>query len=152
MAAAPCVTSSIAPDAGGTFRSGRLTVRAVPPGRQNAKRGHVGFLDKLKGTAKQAVNPTGQAAERDKIVKINQSGVETRATVNSMQETGTQFGGGHQIDFDLTVHPNGGADYGVQVSQSLHDVTLQGIEQGKDVIVKVDPDDPQSLLVWGAAS
>ncbi len=109
-------------------------------------------MDKLKGTAKQAVNPTGQAGERDKIMKINQSGVEARATVNTMQETGTQFGGGHQIDFDLTVHPADGADYQVQVSQSLHDATLQGIEQGKDVIVKVDPDDPQSLLVWGAAS
>ena len=113
----------------------------------------MGFLDKLKGTAKQAANPMGQAATRDKITKINQSGVEARATVNSMQETGTQFGGGHQIDFDLTVHPaDGGADYTVQLSQSLHDVTLQGIEAGKDVIVKVDPDDPQSMLVWGAAS
>ena len=113
----------------------------------------MGFLDKLKGTAKQAANPTGQAATRDKIMKINQSGVETRATVNSMQETGTQFGGGHQIDFDLTVHPaDGGADYNVQLSQSLHDATLQGIEAGKDVIVKVDPDAPQSMLVWGAAS
>jgi hypothetical protein len=112
----------------------------------------VGFMDKLKGTAKQAVNPMGQAAERDKIMKINQSGVEARATVNTMQETGTQFGGGHQIDFDLTVHPPDGADYQVQVSQPLHDATLQGIEQGKDVIVKVDPDDPKSLLVWGAAS
>ncbi len=112
----------------------------------------MGFLDKLKGTAKQAANPMGQAATRDKIMKINQSGVESRATVNSMQETGTQFGGGHQIDFDLTVHPADGADYNVQLSQSLHDATLQGIEQGKDVIVKVDPDDPQSMLVWGAAS
>ena len=113
----------------------------------------MGFLDKLKGTAKQAVNPVGQAGQRDKIMKINQSGVEARATVNSMQETGTQFGGGHQIDFDLTVHPaGGGADYQVSVSQSLHDATLQGIEQGKDVIVKIDPDDPQSLLVWGVAS
>jgi hypothetical protein len=112
----------------------------------------VGFLDKLKGTAKQAANPMGQSAQRDKIMKINQSGLEARATVNSMQETGTQFGGGHQIDFDLTVHPAAGAaDYNVQVSQSLHDATLQGIEQGKDVIVKVDPDDPQALLVWGAA-
>jgi hypothetical protein len=112
----------------------------------------VGFLDKLKGTAKQAANPMGQGAQRDKIMKINQSGVEGRATVNAMSETGTQFGGGHQIEFDLTVHPaGGGADYNVSLSQSLHDVTLQGIEAGKDVTVKIDPDDPQSLLVWGAA-
>jgi hypothetical protein len=112
----------------------------------------MGFLDKLKGTAKQAINPMGQAGERDKIMRLNKVGVMTPATVNSMQETGTQLGGGHQIDFDLTVHPQGGADYTVQVSQSLHDATLQGIATGGNITVKVDPDDPQSLLVWGAAS
>ena len=112
----------------------------------------MGFLDKLKGTAKQAINPVGQAGERDKIMKINKVGVETPATVNSMKETGTQLGGGHQMDFDLTVHPAGGEDYQVHTSQSMHDVTLQGITEGGKVTVKVDPDDPQSLLVWGAAS
>ena len=35
----------------------------------------MGFMDKLKGTAKQAMNPVGQMGERDKIMKINQSGV-----------------------------------------------------------------------------
>jgi hypothetical protein len=111
----------------------------------------MGFLDKVKGTAKQALNPMGQAGERDKHMRINQSGVQTPATVNSMREVGTQLGGGHQIEFDLTVHPEGGEDYQVHVSQSLHDVTLQGVTQGAKIIVKVDPDDPQSLLVWGAA-
>lgn|SRR5215211_5728548 len=112
----------------------------------------MGFMDKLKGTAQQAANPGGQMAERDKIMRINESGVEARATVDSMVETGTQFGGGHQIDFELTVHPAGGEDYRVTTSQSLHDATLQGIAQGGEVVVKVDPEDPQSLLVWGAAS
>ena len=112
----------------------------------------MGFLDKVKGTAKQAINPKGQAGERDKIMRLNEVGVMATATVNSMQETGTQLGGGHQIDFDLTVHPDGGADYAVHVSQSLHDATLQGITTGGKITVKVDPDDPQSLLVWGAAS
>jgi hypothetical protein len=132
---------------------GRLSAHAASRAAPSEKGVRVGFLDKLKGTAKQAVNPVGQAGTRDKIMKINKSGLEARATVDAMQETGTQFGGGHQIDFDLTVHPAGGGDdYQVQVSQSLHDATLQGIEQGKDVVVKVDPDDPHSLLVWGAAS
>jgi hypothetical protein len=112
----------------------------------------MGFMDKLKGTAKQAMNPVGMAGERDKIQRINQAGVQTPATVNSMREVGTQFGGGHQIEFDLTVHPAGGEDYQVHVSQSLHDATLQGIAEGGNIIVKVDPDDPQSLLVWGAAT
>jgi len=112
----------------------------------------MGFLDKVKGTAKQAMNPVGQKGERDKIMKINQSGVEARATVNSMRETGTQLGGGHQIEFELTVRQAGGEDYAVSTEQSMHDKTLQGIAEGGDVVVKVDPDDPHSLLVWGAAS
>ncbi len=112
----------------------------------------MGFLDKVKGTAKQALNPVGQAGERNKIMRINQSGVQTPATVDSMREVGTQLGGGHQIEFALTVHPDGGDDYQVNVSQSMHDVTLKGVAVGANIIVKVDPDEPQSLLVWGAAS
>jgi hypothetical protein len=112
----------------------------------------MGFLDKVKGTAKQAVSPGAQKNERDKIMRINESGVEARATVNSMRETGTQLGGGHQIEFELTVHPTSGDDYAVSTEQSMHDVTLQGIVEGGDVIVKVDPGDPQSLMVWGVAS
>ncbi|MGE5407731.1 MAG: hypothetical protein ACM3NV_03880 [Syntrophothermus sp.] len=108
-------------------------------------------MDKLKGTAKQALSPGAQMGERDKIMKINQSGVEARATVDSMREVGSQLGGGHQIEFELTVHPAEGADYKVSTSQSMHEQTLQGVAEGGEVIVKVDPDDPQSLLVWGAA-
>jgi hypothetical protein len=111
----------------------------------------MGFLDKLKGTAKQALHPVGQAGERDKIMRINEAGVETPATVNSMREVGTQLGGGHQIEFELTVHPVGGEDYLVHLSQSMHEVTLKGVAEGANIIVKVDPEDAQALLVWGAA-
>jgi hypothetical protein len=112
----------------------------------------MGFLDKVKGTAKQAVNPGGQMKERDKIAKINASGVDATATVDSMHEVGSQIGGGHQIEFELTVHPAGGADYAVATSQSMHEQTLKGVEQGATIQVKVDPDNPQSLLIWGAAA
>src|ERR1700744_3191880 len=112
----------------------------------------MGFMDKVKGTAKQAINPAGQMKDRGKIQKINASGVDATATVDSMKEVGSQLGGGHQIDFELTVHPAAGADYKVATSQSMRDVSLAGVEQGATVQVKVDPDDPQSLLVWGAAS
>src|SRR5205807_8393016 len=112
----------------------------------------MGFLDKMKGTAKQALNPVGQSGERDKIMRISNTGVETSATVNAMREVGTQLGGGHQIEFDLTVHPAEGAEYQAHVSQSMHDATLQGVAEGAQIVVKVDPEDPQSLLVWGAAS
>src|SRR3979409_2788804 len=98
----------------------------------------MGFLDKVKGTAKQGLNPIGQAGERDKIMRINKSGVETPATVNSMREVGTQLGGGHQIEFELTVHPERAEVYQVHVSQSMHDATLQGVTVGAKITVKVD--------------
>lgn len=50
------------------------------------------------------------------------------------------------------MHPDGGDDYEAHVSQSVHEVTLQGVSEGASIIVKVDPEDPQSLLIWGAAS
>jgi hypothetical protein len=112
----------------------------------------MGFLDKVKGTAKQALNPVGMTGERNKIQRINQVGVQMPATVESMREVGKQLGGGHQIEFDLTVHPEGSSDYQVHLAQAMHEVTLRGVQQGGQVIVKVDPDDPQSLMVWGAAS
>lgn len=111
----------------------------------------MGFLDKVKGTAKQAANPGGQMKDRDKIMRINKSGVETQATVDGMREIGTQLGGGHEIEFDLTVHPVQGDDYQVSMHQSMHEQTLQGVTEGGQVLVKVDPDDAQSLLVWGKA-
>ena len=112
----------------------------------------MGFLDKVKGTAKQAMNPVGMAGEREKIMRINKEGVKTPATVDSMREVGTQFGGGHQIEFDLTVHPEGSDDYQVHVSQSLHEASLRGVVEGGRIIVKVDPNNRESVLVWGAAS
>jgi hypothetical protein len=111
----------------------------------------MGFMDKLKGTAKQAFNPAGQAGSRDTIMKLNKVGVMTPAVVDSMRQVGTQLGGGHEMEFDLTVQPESGEPYHVHTLQSLHDATLQGIEVGGKVNVKVDPDDPRSLLVWGVA-
>lgn len=51
------------------------------------KRGSAWGLDKLKGTAKQAINPVGQAGERNKITRLNQVGVQTPATVNAMRRS-----------------------------------------------------------------
>jgi hypothetical protein len=50
------------------------------------------------------------------------------------------------------VHPQSGDDYAVSTEQSMHDATLSGIAEGGEVVVKIDRDDPQSLLVWGPAS
>lgn len=55
------------------------------------------------------------------------------------------------MHFDLTVQGDDGQTYEGHTHQTMHDVTLNGITQSGQVIVQVDPDDPQSLLVWGPA-
>src|SRR5262245_9550632 len=55
---------------------------AAPPGKGDP----MGFLDKLKGTAKQAANPVGAKKDQSKIMKISKEGVEGRATVVSMKK------------------------------------------------------------------
>lgn len=111
----------------------------------------MGFFDKVKGTAKQAVHPQDQLAERSRIMRINEFGVDTRATVVAVREVGKQFGGGVQVEFDLDVHPEGGASYLVSTSQAMLEGAMKGIAVGGDILVKVDPEDPQALLVWGPA-
>ena len=74
-------------------------------------------------------------------------------TVTYNLNVGAQAAAGTgKVSSDLTVQPEGGQSYQAHVSQSLHDATLQGISEGAKINVKVDPDDPQSMLVWGAAS
>ena len=77
----------------------------------------MGFLDKVKGTAKQAVNPGGSMKERDKIQKINASGLDGTATVDSMEEVGLN-------DFTTTRVLGDIARRGVRTFPMLRDVRL----------------------------
>lgn len=111
----------------------------------------MGFMDKLKGTASQAVSPGAQKGERDKIMRLNQAGVMTTATLVSIQEQRAAFGGS-EFEFSLTVDPlDGGPTYPATVRQAMADGATRDMTPGSRLSVKVDPEDPQSLLVWGGA-
>ena len=122
----------------------------------------MGFMDKMKDAANQASKAasmgTGMgagdvAAFQQKAVKINQSGVNTAATVNAMTETGnTDPGGGKEIRFDVEVRPAGGAPYATTFSQFMLAGSLGGVAAGSEITVRVDPDDPNSMLFWGAGA
>jgi len=111
----------------------------------------MGFLDKVKGTARQAVRPGEQAATRDRVVRINQCGVVTTATIVALTEVGEAFGG-RELEFSLAVDPpDGGPSYPVTTRQSMVDGQTSGWGPGTRLSVKVDPEDRESLLVWGGA-
>jgi hypothetical protein len=92
------------------------------------------------------------AALQARAMKLNQSGVEMPATIASVQPTGkVDFGGGKEIAFGVTVSPPGGQPYQATFTQYMVDSVMTGIAPGASIKVRVDPDDPNSMLFWGFA-
>lgn len=109
----------------------------------------MGFLGKLKGTAKQAVSPGQMMGQRETAMRINQVGVERPATVRSANKVGSAFGG-DEYEFELEVEGADGTSYAATVRQAMHGSWT--VAAGDRITVRVDPDDPQSMLIWGGAA
>jgi hypothetical protein len=124
----------------------------------------MGFMDKFKDAAAQAQQAAqggmgggdatgGQLEVRDRAMKLNQSGVDTPATVTGLRETGnTDIGGGKEIEFTVEVQPAGGSAYTTTFNQYMIDSVMEQVSEGAGITVRVDPDDPNSMLFWGLRS
>jgi uncharacterized protein DUF3592 len=132
------------------------------PGMPGRRRGssQMGFMDKFKDAAAQAQQAAqggdatgGQLEVRDRAMKLNQSGVDTPATVTGLRETGnTDIGGGKEIEFTVEVQPAGGSPYTTTFNQYMIESVMQQVSEGSGITVRVDPDDPNSMLFWGLRS
>ena len=99
-----------------------------------------------------APNMDELAVYQAKVMKLNQSGVEMPATVTSVTPTGkVDFGGGKEIVFGIEVSPPGGQPYATSFNQYMVDSVMPGIVPGALIKVRVDPDDPNSMMFWGFA-
>ena len=124
----------------------------------------MGFMDKFKDAASQAqqmAQKAGgsmpgigeQAAYRDRAIKLNASGVDTPATIKSLRETGNvDAGGGKEIEFEVEVRPAAGEPYTTTFTQFMVPSVMSQVSEGRGITVRVDPDDPNSMLFWGLAS
>jgi hypothetical protein len=127
----------------------------------------MGFMDKFKDMQDQAKEATkaaegsvagmggmgGVASEAEKTNKIAQQGVKTPATLKSMTETGNKdpLSGGVEYTLEVEVRPEGGAPYTATFNQQLIQQSIGTYEEkvGGEIVVNVDPDDPNSMLLWG---
>jgi hypothetical protein len=117
----------------------------------------MGFMDKMKKAAESAQAQTskvGVGASADQMSlanraqKLMNSGVDTPAHIDSMTPTGnTDKPGGAENVIELTVSPPGGEAYKVTTNQYIY--PSAPFSAGEDVTVKVDPDDPNSVMIWG---
>ena len=117
----------------------------------------MGFMDKMKQAAESAQAQTskigvganaGNIGLANKAQKLMNSGVETPAHIDSMSPTGnTDKPGGAENVVTATVKPAGGAPYAVTFNQYIY--PSAPFSAGEDVTVRVDPDDPSSVMIWG---
>jgi hypothetical protein len=123
----------------------------------------VGFMDKIKqaqGAAKSvgdsvaSMGGMGGAAETAaKTNKIATQGVKHPAVLKGMRETGNKdpLSGGVEYELEVEVRPTGGEPYTATFAQQIIAQSVEGYKQkiGGEIVVNVDPDDPQSMLLWG---
>src|SRR5881227_2355286 len=76
-----------------------------------------------------------------------QSGRVGTATVSGVRQTGTFVNNNPECELELEVTVDGGAPYGVTHRQVLSSVALPGFQPGASIPVRVDPEDPHSLVI-----
>jgi hypothetical protein len=112
----------------------------------------MGFMDKMKqgmSTAGQAMQmPTAEDAQYAQLAqRLNAGGVSTPATITSVTPTGRGGMGSAWYEVAVTVEPAGGSPYAATFTQSLIEGQLSGMAPGTRINVKVDPGDPNAMLM-----
>jgi hypothetical protein len=127
----------------------------------------MGFMDKFKGMADQAQEAAkaaggsvasmggmgGAADQAAKTNRIAQHGVKHPAVLKGMRETGNKdpLSGGTEYELEVEVRPTGGDPYSATFKQQLIEQSVAGYREkiGGEIVVNVDPDDRNSMLLWG---
>jgi hypothetical protein len=103
--------------------------------------------------SQQAMQPgAAQAmmAQRDRIMRLAQHGIETPATLRAVQ-VGAPSALAYNVEatLDWTVEPPGGAPYEARSVDAVHSSVAPALVAGAHCTVRVDPDDPQTVMFWG---
>ncbi len=124
----------------------------------------MGFMDKFKDAATQAQEAAkgsvasmggmgGAGGEAARVNKIAQHGVKHPAVLKGMTETGKKdpLSGGTEFQLAVEVKPTGGEAYEATFTQQLIQQSIEGYREkiGEEIVVNVDPDDPNSMMLWG---
>ena len=79
--------------------------------------------------------------------RLMASGRQGTATVTAIRDTGLTVNENPQVELDLQVHLDGAAPYPVTHRQVVSRVAIPAFQPGATVPVRVDPADPQTLLI-----
>lgn len=84
--------------------------------------------------------------------RLSQAGVDTPAVLRGVQlGPPSPWLGGTPAQLQVTVEPPGRASYDVHTDQVVTAQLADLLVPGTRLTVRVDPDDPNSLLIWGTS-
>jgi hypothetical protein len=107
--------------------------------------GFLGVWTVAAGYAARALHPARhELEERDRLRRVGVSGV---AHVVRATEAGTSPVGEPVVDIELTVEVDGRAPYEVRQRTAVPRHRLRRLHAGRSLPVRVDPQDPQRLVV-----
>lgn len=89
-------------------------------------------------------------AMQDDMMKeqqLLQTGTPGRATIKSLQDTGTIINNAPAVVLDLEVAVEGKDPYAVQIQRAVPQIYLARCQPGGQIGVKVDPADPSAVAI-----
>ena len=117
----------------------------------------MGLMDRMKKaaegaqamTSKVGVGATqGQMDLANRAQALMKEGVDTPAHIDSMTPTGnTDTPGGSEHTITVTVTPPNGEPRAATFNQYVY--PSAPFATGENVIVRIDPEDPNSMMLWG---
>jgi hypothetical protein len=91
---------------------------------------------------------SGLAAHGEKAQRLNATGQDGTATITAVRDTAVTVGDNPSIEMDLQVQVAGaGPPYPVTHEQVVSRHSVGNFQPGASVVVKVDPEDPESIFV-----
>jgi hypothetical protein len=119
---------------------------------QGRPTGMFGMLKDMPNQIHNATEMVGsvQAAQATQV-RLAQVGVPAKATIGQVRPTGALVNFNPVAELDLEVTVEGKAAYQVTTSQAIPQVLLPQLVPGGPLAVRVDPEDPSSLMIdWAA--
>ena len=108
----------------------------------------MGGFRAMKDTVAMGNHMLGQiASDGHKAQYLMAAGQPGQATISAIRQTGTTVNYNPECDLDLQVSVNGSAPYPVTHRQVVAQIAVANFQPGATVSVRVDPADPQSLIV-----
>ena len=88
-----------------------------------------------------------QVKKARKIIRIHAGGIEGSAIIESISPTGVKVNKIPQYSLRIQVRLPGKTPYSAEVTKTIPDSRRQQFHTGAEVFVKVDPKDPNNLIV-----